>query len=104
MSLSCTHVNCRVDWSGPGSGGHQELMPWMATRLGESTSGKLSHQVAMPWLATRLGVSTSGKLSHQVAMPWLATRLGESTSMSITSMSMLRSPEDLLSHCDTSHG
>ena len=83
MSLSCTHVNCRVDWSGPGSGGHQELMPWMATRLGESTSGRLS---------------------HQVAMPWLATRLGESTSMSITSMSMLRSPEDLLSHCDTSHG
>ena len=79
MSLIYTHVNCRVDWSCPGSGGHQEAMPWLATRLGESTSGKLSHNWSCP-----------GGGGHQVAMPWLATRLGESTSMSITSMSMLK--------------
>jgi len=49
MSLIYTHVNCRVDWSCPGSGGHQVAMSWLA-QVDSPNTGGLTQPGWLLWL------------------------------------------------------
>ena len=85
MSLVYTHVNCRVDWSCPGSGGHsggQVAMSWLAQVAlnGLTQPGWLLWLVAGVYhFITPLSIEsnrlspdnfpvTSGKLSHNCSL------------------------------------